>query len=181
MSNMSCKLDGVIIRPAVLDDVPAILNIFNEVVLKGTAVYCYLPESLETKVNWFNDRVNAGYPVFTAVLSGNVIGYASYGKFHDRPAYKYSVEHSVFVDKDFRGQGVAKLLLQELIRDAVKKQYHTIIGCIDAENEASIKLHEKFGFEIVGNLKQVGYKFDRWLDMKMLQLVLNTPEDPISS
>jgi phosphinothricin acetyltransferase len=107
------------------------------------------------------------------------MGFGSYGVYRARPAYKYSVEHSVYVDTRFRGQGVGKRLLTEVIAAAQGQGYHMIVGGIDSANAVSIKLHEKFGFTHCGTVCQAGFKFGRWLDVAFYQLILPTPADPI--
>ncbi|MEL6931236.1 MAG: N-acetyltransferase family protein, partial [Cyanobacteria bacterium J06600_6] len=109
---------------------------------------------------------------------GVLMGFATYGAFRAWAAYKYSVEHSVYVDTRFRGQGIGKRLLIELVELAIQQDYHTIIGGIDAENETSIALHKSLDFVYCGTIKQVGFKFDRWLDLDFYQLILSTPENP---
>ncbi|MGK4568688.1 N-acetyltransferase family protein [Flavobacterium sp. 3HN19-14] len=96
----------------------------------------------------------------------------SYGTFRIKAAYQFTVEHSVYVAEEFSGKGIGKLLLQQLIATAKEEGYHLMIGCIDADNSGSIAFHEKFGFEVTGHLKEVGFKFDRWLDLVLMQLVL---------
>ena len=106
------------------------------------------------------------------------MGFASYGPFRNWPAYKYSVEHSVYVHKDYRGKGVATVLMKEIISKAKEQDYHTLIAGIDVDNAGSIALHEKLGFHHTGTMRQVGFKFDRWLDLAFYQLILDTPENP---
>jgi phosphinothricin acetyltransferase len=107
------------------------------------------------------------------------LGFATYGMFRVRPAYKYSVEHSVYVRKDKRGQGIGKILLKEIIKKAEVQNFHIMVGVIDASNTVSMKLHEKEGFILTGIMKEVGYKFDKWLDAAFYQLTLKTPEHPV--
>ena len=106
------------------------------------------------------------------------MGFASYGPFRPHAAYRYSVEHSVYVDRDFRQRGVARRLMTALIERAEAQQYHTLIGGIDASNTASIALHERLGFSHAGTVRQAAYKFDRWLDLAFYQRVLPTPDEP---
>jgi len=107
------------------------------------------------------------------------LGFGTYGTFRVRPAYKYTVENSLYVHKDFRGKGFGKILLGEIIKNAKDQNYHCIVGVIDSANETSIQLHKSFGFEFSGQIKQVGFKFNRWLDVDFYQLLLPTPQFPI--
>jgi len=105
-------------------------------------------------------------------------GFASYGPFRAFPAYKYSIEHSVYVEKQKRGQGLGKDLLAAVIEAAKKQDYHMMVGGIDSANQASIRLHLKLGFTLCASIKQAGFKFGRWLDLEFYQLVLPTPQQP---
>ena len=106
------------------------------------------------------------------------MGFGSYGTFRAWPAYKYSVEHSVYVDAHFRGQGVGKRVLQELIAAAQGQDYHILVGGIDSANAVSIRLHESLGFVHCGTIRQAGFKFGRWLDLSFYRLVMSTPSNP---
>jgi phosphinothricin acetyltransferase len=118
------------------------------------------------------EKINKNFPVIVAELYGNVVGFGMYSEFRFREAYKFTVEHSVYVSQDFHGKGIGKLLLLELIDLAKKQKLHTMIAVIDAENQSSVEFHEKFGFKTVGIVKESGYKFDRWLDSVFMQLIL---------
>src|SRR5262249_24899001 len=109
---------------------------------------------------------------------GGLLGFGSYGVFRAWPAYKYTVEHSIYVEASCRGRGIGKLLLQEIITSARAQNYHMLIGGIDSQNSASIGLHKRFGFHHAGTLHQVGFKFGRWLDLAFYQLMLETPITP---
>jgi phosphinothricin acetyltransferase len=111
--------------------------------------------------------------------AGVLMGFASYGVFRARPAYKYCVEHSVYVHKDYRGKGVGDALLQKIIAAAKEQNYHVMVGGIDAENTASINLHLRYGFVHSGTITQSGFKFGRWLDVAFYQLTLSTPLNPV--
>jgi phosphinothricin acetyltransferase len=163
---------NVIVRRAGREDCPAILEIYNEAVLSTTASYDLEPRSLNHRLAWFDDHQKNDYPVFVAEAGGAVIGWSSLSRFHDRYGYRFTVENSVYVAAPQRGRGVGALLLDPLIDTARARQFHVIVAGIDAANEASIRLHARFGFEKVGHLKQVGHKFDRWLDVIYMQLTL---------
>jgi phosphinothricin acetyltransferase len=166
-------------RPARETDLPSILEIYNDVILNTTAVYQYVPQTLEMRKTWYDGKIEAGYPLFVAEDAGRVVGLSTYGPFRAWAAYKYTVENSVYVAADQRGKGIARLLMQPLIDTARAQDYHAIIASIDATNAASLQLHRSFGFEEVAHFKQVGYKFGRWLDLKFLELILETPAEPV--
>lgn len=167
------------IRPAREADLPLILEIYNDVILRTTAVYTYKPHTLAMRKAWYDEKVKAGYPVFVAEEDGVVIGLSSYGPFRAWPAYKYTVENSVYVAESSRGKGVARLLMQPLIDFARSQGYHAIIAGIDSSNEPSIRLHRSFGFGEVAHFREVGYKFGRWLDLTFMELLLHgSPAQP---
>lgn len=154
-----------------------ILEIMNEAILNSTALYDYKARSLESMAAWFEAKQSGSYPVIGAVTEeGKLMGFASYGGFRNWPAYKYTVEHAVYVQSRYRGKGIGTALMLCLIEKAKRQQYHVMVGGIDADNEASIKMHKKLGFSHSGTIKQVGFKFGRWLDLAFYQLVLATPE-----
>ena len=158
----------------------AILAIFNEAIANTTALYDYKPRTMEMMTEWFNAKSKGKYPVIGIESdSGELMGFATYGTFRERPAYKYTVEHSVYVDTRFRRRGVGKRLLEEIIAVAKGQDYHVLIGGIDATNAASIKLHEELGFTHCGTVRQAGFKFGKWLDLMFYQLILPTPTQPV--
>lgn len=159
---------------------PAILAIFNDAIRNSTALYDYQPRTLETIAQWFDTKSRGNFPVIGVENdAGELMGFGSYGTFRAWPAYKYSVEHSVYVDARFRGQGAGKRLLREIIGAAQRQEYHTLIGGIDASNAVSIRLHEALGFVPCGTIRQAGFKFSRWLDLAFYQLILKTPAHPV--
>jgi phosphinothricin acetyltransferase len=161
------------VRPATRDDLPGILEIYNEAVLNTTATYDYEPRTLEHRSAWFEDHVKNNYPVFVAVNeSGRVVGWSSLNRYHDRKGYQFSTENSVYVAADQRGKGIGKLLMPPLIEAARQRGLHAILAGIDAQNEVSIRLHASFGFVKVAHFKQVGFKFGRWLDVVYMELLL---------
>jgi len=158
----------------------AILDIFNEVITNSTALYEYRPRSLATMRGWFESKSAGQFPVLGAVdASGHLLGFASYGTFRAHPAYKYTIEHSLYVQAQQRRQGVGRRLLAELIERARKQEFHTLIGGIDSGNRASITLHEELGFVHAGTIRQAGFKFGNWLDLAFYQLLLETPQQPV--
>lgn len=158
----------------------AILEIFNEAILNSTALYDYKPRTAESMAAWFEAKRRGGYPVVGVEDGdGQLIAFGSFGTFRAFPAYKYTVEHSVYVEKNHRGHGLGQVVMKELIRKAREADLHAMIGGIDTSNAASIALHERLGFRSVGTLPQVGFKFGRWLDLAFFQLTLETPAAPV--
>jgi phosphinothricin acetyltransferase len=162
----------------VVPDVPALLSIYNDAILHTTAVFSYQPHTLEMRAEWFAARQAAGHPVLAAVQAGNIVGFAALGPFRAWPAYKYSLENSVYVAADSRGKGIGNLLLGALLIEARKLEVHTVIAGVEATNEASIRLHARHGFAEVARFREVGYKFGRWLDLVFLQVMFDTPRAP---
>ena len=157
----------------------AILEILNDAILNSTALYDYEPRTLENMRAWFKAKRDGGFPVIGALDErGELAGFASYGTFRERPAYKYTIEHSVYVRADRRGAGCGIALMRALIARATEQQYHVMVGGIDRDNGGSIRFHEKLGFVHAGTLPQVGFKFGRWLDLAFYQLTLPTPDAP---
>ena len=159
----------------------AILEIFNDAIVNSTALYDYQPRTAESMVAWFDAKQKGGFPVIGLEdETGQLLGFASWGSFRAYPAYKYTVEHSVYVRNDQRGKGLGKRLMQALIAEAqARGNVHALVGAIDAANIGSIALHEKLGFQSVGLMPQVGFKFGRWLDLALYQLTLVTPAQPV--
>ena len=156
-----------------------ILAIFNDAILTSTALYDYKPRKLESMSVWFENKKKGNFPVIGAVLeTGELMVFASYGSFRAWPAYKYSVEHSVYVAAQHRGKGLGKTLVKEIISAARDQNYHVLIGAIDSQNTASIQLHRALGFQHAGTIQQVGFKFGRWLNLDFYQLILDTPNRP---
>ncbi|WP_337879615.1 N-acetyltransferase family protein [Rheinheimera sp.] len=158
----------------------AILAIFNHAILHTTALYEYKPRTMETMRSWFATKEAGNFPVLGLMDEQNrLVAFGSYGTFRAFPAFKYSVEHSVYVAPDQQSKGYGKLVLQRLIEQAAADNYHLLIGGIDAANEGSIALHKKLGFVHSGTITEAGFKFGRWLDLAFYQLTLPTPAKPI--
>ena len=161
----------------------AILEIFNDAIENSTALYDYKARTMDNMVTWFEAKRKGDLPVIGMedAQTGALLGFASWGAFRAYPAYKYTVEHSVYVHMDQRGRGLGQLLMNALI-DAARQsdKVHALIGAIDAANASSISLHERLRFQHVGTLPQVGFKFGRWLDLAFYQLTLQTtPAQPV--
>jgi len=157
----------------------AILAILNDAIVNSTALYDYQPRTPAMMQAWMEAKARGNYPVIGLENeAGELMGFSSYGQFRAWPAYKYSVEHSVYVDARFRGQGLGRKLLQEAIAAATAQDYHMMIGGIDAANAVSVALHQKLGFTHCASIRQAGFKFGRWLDLEFYQLILPTPATP---
>ena len=158
-----------VIRPATADDLPVITEIYNEAGVGTTASYDLEPVSVEERRAWWQSKISHGFPVLVSELDGVVTGFAAYGSFRDKAGYAQTVEHSVYVADGHRASGVGRMLMLALIDHAIGHGVHVMIGCLDADNAASIAFHEKLGFVEVGRMPQVGRKFDRWLDALFVQ------------
>ncbi|HCU0882715.1 TPA: N-acetyltransferase [Staphylococcus aureus] len=160
------------IRCAKKEDLNAILAIYNDAIINTTAVYTYKPQTIDERIAWFETKQRNHEPIFVFEENGSVLGFATFGSFRPWPAYQYTIEHSIYVDASARGKGIASQLLQRLIVEAKAKGYRTLVAGIDASNEASIKLHQKFAFNHAGTLTNVGFKFNQWLDLAFYELDL---------
>lgn len=161
-----------VLRDATAADLQRILEITNDAIAHTTANWSLAPTNLDERQAWFREHERRGDPVLVAECDGRVIGFAAYGAFRPKEGYRHTVEHSVYVDADERGRGVGKMLLGAIIERAIAAGVHVMIGGIEGENIASIRLHERFGFEKTGHLRQVGRKFDHWLDLILMQRIL---------
>jgi len=158
----------------------SILEILNEAIVNSTALYDYSPRSLDSMKSWFDIKMKNNYPVIGLVDDQNdLVAFGTYGSFRAWPAYKYTIEHSLYVHHQHRGKGYGKIILAEIIKAATAADYHNIIAGIDAQNIVSKKLHEEFGFTLAGTIRQAGYKLGRWLDLDFYQLILPTPDVPL--
>ncbi|BAI70992.1 acetyltransferase [Azospirillum sp. B510] len=157
------------IRAATEADLPAIVAILNEAILTTTAVWSLTPTTLEQRRVWMAERLANGMPVLVSEIDGEVAGFASYGEFRPWEGYRHTVEHSIYVETGLRGRGQGRALLTALLDDATLKGRHMMVAGIEAENAASIRLHAGLGFVEAGCLRQVGRKFDRWLDLLFMQ------------
>lgn len=160
------------IRDAEEADLLTIKEIMNDAVLNTTAIYDYYERDEQYVKNWFANMQTQSMPVIVCTYEGKCAGYGCFTIFRPKDGYRFCVEHSVYVHKDFRGKGIGAQLLNALIERARIENYHTMIAGIDAENIFSIEFHKKYGFVEVGYLKEVGYKFDRWLNLVFMQKML---------
>jgi phosphinothricin acetyltransferase len=160
------------IRLATAADLPAINAIYNHYVRTSTCTYQTEPSTDAERAEWFADR-DARLPVTVAELDGRVAGWGSLNRFHARAAYRFTTENSVYVDHAMHRQGIGRALLVDLIARARVLEYHAILAVISADQAASLKLHEALGFVEVGCAREIGWKFDRWLDVAYLELLLH--------
>jgi L-amino acid N-acyltransferase len=162
-------LTAVILSDASRQDLPGILAIYNEVIRNSTAVYSEVEFTPDRGEAWFDAKAEQGFPFIVARDGLDVVGFGTFGDFRAWPCYRYSVEHTVHVRPDHRGQGVGRALVLELIRRAKMMRKHVMVAGIDADNKVSIGLHESLGFSVVGHFHEVGFKFGRWLDLVFLE------------
>ena len=162
------------VRSAAEEDVQAILEIINFEIANTTTVYDYTERTTEAQLAWFKNKKEESMPVIVAELNGAVVGYGTYGIFRPWDGYLHSIEHSMYVSNGSRGRGIGKLILSELIRLARAEGYHTMIAGLDAANRGSYEFHKKCGFVEIGVLREIGYKFDRWLNLIFMQLIFDT-------
>ena len=168
----------VTIRNADIPDLPAILEIVNHAIEHTTAIYDYDKRSPETHREWFDEKIAGGFPVIVAETDGQVVGFGSYGTFKPKIGYRFSVEHSVYVADGFTGKGIGTKLLKKLIAVAKAQKIHVMVGYIDTENSGSIVFHKQFGFVESGVLREVGFKFGKWLSVSIMQLNLDESYNP---
>lgn len=163
---------AVVLRLAKESDLEEIGVIMNHEIQHGTANYDYEPKTIVELNDWFKKKSETGDPLVVAESDGQVVGYGTMGRFREKIGYRYSFEHSVYVHNDFHGNRIGGMLITWLIDYAIEKKYHSLIAGIDASNEASIRFHKRYGFEEVARFKEVGYKFNRWLDLVFMQKML---------
>ena len=166
------------IRLAGYNDLNTILEIYNDAILNTTAIYDYKPHTIEDRKSWYEKKIQNGLPVLVFEEGNRIVGFATFGPFRDWSAYKYTVEHSVYVHKDYRRKYIGIKLMKELIKIANEQGYATMVAGIDAGNEVSKIMHEKLGFSFSGTIQKVGYKFGKWLDLSFYQYELLGPEQP---
>jgi len=167
------------IRDAVHADLPAIRDIYNDAVLNTLAIWNEQTVDLGNRQAWFAARQAQGYPILVAVNeAGDVLGYASFGDWRPFEGFRHTVEHSVYIRSDQRGQGLGPLLMQALIELARGCGKHVMVAAIESGNTASIRLHERLGFTLNGQMPQVGVKFGKWLDLTFMQLMLAPGAQP---
>jgi L-amino acid N-acyltransferase YncA len=164
--------DQPLIDNASRGDLPRILAIYNEVIRNSTAVYSEEEFTAARGETWFDAKAAHGFPLIVARDASGITGFGTFGEFRAWPCYRHSVEHSVHVREDCRGQGIGRALVTELLARAAAMRKHVMIAGIDADNAASIGLHRSLGFTSVGHFHEVGFKFGRWLDLTFMQCIL---------
>ena len=158
------------IRAAAAADLPAITEIYEQAVLCGTATFELIPPDLAEMTHRFGVLMDGGFPYFVAALEGRVVGYAYAGAYRPRPAYRFTVENSVYLQPAIHRRGIGLQLLQRLIAESEQRGYRQMIAVIgDSANAGSIGVHTRCGFRMVGTHPNVGFKFGRWLDTVMMQ------------
>ncbi|MGI6225077.1 MAG: GNAT family N-acetyltransferase [Peptococcales bacterium] len=162
----------MLIRKAEIKDLEAITKIYNYAVLNLTATFDEEPKNLEERKKWFISHQDPRYPLIVAEDKGYILGWGSISPFRPRPAYRFSGETSIYIHQDAYGRGIGTLLLEELIRLAKENDLHTLLALIVVDNQPSIKLHSKFGFQVAGHYKEIGFKFEKWLDIYIMQKML---------
>jgi L-amino acid N-acyltransferase len=160
------------IRPAERDDLGALLAIYNDAIVNTTAVYDYQPRTSDAQQQWFETKQAQRLPVLVAHDDATIIGFGSFGPFRPWPAYQFTVENSLYVDSAHRRKGAGTALLTSLVSAARTAGYHVMVAGIDATNEASLGLHRRAGFEPVAHFREVGWKFERWLDLVFMEKLL---------
>lgn len=162
------------LRPYTPDDTASIVAILNYYIANSTAIYDYDLRTLDQQTALFAEKRAKGFPIVVALLEDRLVGFGYYSEFRFRAAYRFTVEHSVYVLPRAHGQGIGTALMEALICEAQAQKLHTMVAVIDAENQDSIAFHERFGFETVGVIKESGYKFDRWLHSVLMQRFLSS-------
>ena len=166
------------VRLATASDLPAINDIYNHYVLHCTCTYQTEPETLAARRAWFEEHSPDRFPVIVAEIHSRIVGWGSLSRFRPRAAYFPTAEPSVYIDREFLGRGLGRVLLVDLIARARAAGFHSLIGGSSADQPASIALQESLGFTRVAHLKEVGCKFGRWLDVVYLQLMLQSGQGP---
>jgi len=166
------------IREAINNDLMEILEIYNDAILNTTSVYDYNAHTIDDRKKWYEKKKQEGYPILVFEQNNKVIGFATFGPFRAWPAYKYSVEHSIYVHERYRNKGIGTALAKEIIRITNEREFATLVAGIDEANEISVTMHEKLGFKHSGTINKAGYKFGKWLNLAFYQLDLKGPKNP---
>ena len=178
---MSTAAGNIDVRAALATDLPATLDIYNELIGSTTVAWSEQPQSLAERRAWLDEQQRRDFVTLVAVDGGEVVGMTSYGDFRDSihwPGYRFTVEHSIHVRGDRRGGGIGRMLMTELMARARDHGVHVMVAGIDAENAGSIRFHERLGFVEVARMPETGRKFGRWLDLVLMQRVLGEADPP---
>ena len=166
---------SVFVRDAVMSDMPALRSLYNALIPTTTVAWTEEQQTLRQRQSWFRAQSRAGHPVLVAEVDGTVVGFTAYGSFRGSgkwPGYRHTVEHTIHVDEAHWGQGIGRLLLHALMDRARADDVHVMVAAVDGANSDSIAFHERLGFGIVARMPEVGRKFDRWLDLVLMQRIL---------
>lgn len=165
----------MIVRDAVDADMPKCRDLYNALIDSTTVAWTEQAQTLRQRQAWFGRQQRDGYPVLVAEDSAGVVGFAAYGSFRGSgkwPGYRHTVEHTIHVDRDWWGQGVGRSLMEALIARAQLSDVHVMVGAVDGDNVDSIRFHERLGFVEVARMPEVGHKFGRWLDLVLMQRII---------
>jgi len=165
----------VVVRDAVVGDMPALRDLYNALISSSTVAWTEAEQTLAEREAWFAHQQQRGHPVVVADRGGAVVGFAAYGDFRGAgkwPGYRHTVEHTIHVDRSAWGGGVGRALLEALLERARAAGVHVIVAAIDGDNDDSIRFHERLGFTVVARMPEVGRKFDRWLDLVLMQRIV---------
>jgi L-amino acid N-acyltransferase YncA len=163
------------VRTANDGDMPVVRDLYNALIPTTTVAWTEKPETLRERMTWYRARQRAGHPVLVVEIEGQVVGFASYASFRGEgrwPGYRHTVEHTIHVDEDHWGRGLGRMLLEALVEHARGADIHVMVAAVDAANAESVVFHERLGFEVVARMSEVGRKFDRWLDLVLMQRIL---------
>lgn len=161
------------IREAKIEDLEQLLDIYNYEVMNGVATFDLMPKSIEEREVWFREHNVDNHPLYVAEVDNRVAGYASLSSYRAKEAYRMTVELSIYIGEKYRGQGIATALMGYILEDARKREdVHTVVSVITAGNQASRRLHEKFGFTFCGTIREVGMKFGEYRDIENYQLMV---------
>lgn len=162
-----------LIRPYQLSDAPAVREIINDSILHTSHNYDYHPKSMEEVERIFSEKIRDGFPVLVGELHGEVLGYATYGKFRAKPGYSKTLEHSIYLNEKAQGKGLGSEMMRKLIEIAKEQGYHMMIAGMDSENLGSYRFHERLGFRETARMPEVSFKFGKWLTLVFMQLKLS--------
>lgn len=166
----------MIIRDATVADMGAVCDLYNALISTTTIAWTETPQTVDERLSWFLEQQKRAHPVLVADASDSIVGFASFGSFRGDgrwPGYRFTVEHTIHVAASHWRAGIGRALLEALIERARSAGYHVMVGGIDADNAASLRFHEQMGFVEVARMPEVGRKFDRWLDLVLVQRIVN--------
>lgn len=169
---------GFHIRPFKESDTPYILDIINNSILFTSHNYDYETKTLEDLQSLFSDKLKAGLPILVGEIDGEVCGYATYGVFRAKPGYRRTLEHSIYLNAKAQGKGLGTEMMHQLIGIAESQGYHVMIAGMDSENTGSYRFHERLGFREVARIPEVAFKFEKWLCLVLMQLIINPDQEP---